>query len=81
MIHEAAFDGDAPAQFELGRLYFEGREVAADREKGIRWWKESAYNGFPPARRRLAELGFTEADWTDPDDLYDDDDQFSPDEE
>ena len=80
-IREAAFDGNAEAQFELGRIYYDGIGVGADREKGIRWWKESAYNGCPPARRRLAELGFSEADWADPDELYDDDDGFSPGEE
>ncbi len=81
LIHEAALDGDAPAQFELGRILYEGLDVGADREKGIRWWKESAYNGFAPARGRLAELGFTEADWSDPDELYDDDGGLFPNEE
>ena len=42
------------AQYWLGRMYYEGRGVAADNNRAIQWLVESASNGFRPAAALLA---------------------------
>ena len=49
----AARAGDADAQYELARMYFDGIDVPQDAAKGIKWTAEAAENGNPYAQLTL----------------------------
>ena len=53
---QAAADGDARAQFEIGAIYTEGRAVPQDYAQAATWYERSAAQGFVPAQYRLANL-------------------------
>ena len=58
---EAANQGYAPAEYELGRIYLYGRGVPADYDKALVWEKKAADKGDVRAQRDLAlmyERGF-----------------------
>jgi uncharacterized protein len=60
-LTEAASQGYAPAQYELGRIYLYGRGVPADYAKALLWEQKAAEQGDPRAQRDLAlmyERGF-----------------------
>src|SRR5262245_2221402 len=60
-LTEAANQGYAPAQYELGRIYLYGRGVPADYNKALMWERKAAEQGGPRAQRDLAfmyERGF-----------------------
>jgi uncharacterized protein len=60
-LMEAAGQGYAPAQYELGRIYLYGRGVPADYDKALVWERKAADQGDPRAQRDLAfmyERGF-----------------------
>lgn len=60
-LTEAAGQGYAPAQYELGRVYLYGRGVPADYAKALQWEQKAAEQGDPRAQRDLAfmyERGF-----------------------
>ena len=44
-FRQAAGDGNSFAEYQLGRLYYFGNGVRADREKGLEYLKESAAHG------------------------------------
>lgn len=61
LLTEAAGQGYAPAQYELGRIYLYGRGVPADYAKALLWERKAAEQGDPRAERDLAfmyERGF-----------------------
>ena len=49
----AASSGNATAQFQLGRAYFRGDGVAADKTKAHEWILKSAEQGNPEAITRM----------------------------
>ncbi len=60
-LTEAANQGYAPAEYELGRIYLYGRGVPADYAKALIWERKAAEQGDPRAQRDLAfmyERGF-----------------------
>ncbi|KKC35277.1 hypothetical protein WH87_16945 [Devosia epidermidihirudinis] len=55
-LRQAAADGDARAQFEIGAIYTEGRAVTQDYAEAAKWYERSAAQGFVPAQYRLGNL-------------------------
>jgi localization factor PodJL len=55
-LRQAAADGDARAQFEIGAIYTEGRAVAQDFALAATWYERAAAQGFAPAQYRLGNL-------------------------
>lgn len=55
-LRQAAADGDARAQFEIGAIYTEGRAVAQDYLAAAKWYERSASQGLVPAQYRLGNL-------------------------
>ena len=49
----AAENGDAQAQYNLGRAYFYGKGVAKDEREAVRWTRKSAEQGYAPAQRNM----------------------------
>jgi len=45
-----AKQGNVPAQFALGTLYFQGQGVMADKKLGFKWVKRAAEGGLPVAQ-------------------------------
>jgi uncharacterized protein len=61
LLTEAAGQGYAPAQYEVGRIYLYGRGVSIDYSKALLWERKAAEQGDPRAQRDLAfmyERGF-----------------------
>ena len=48
-LRQQAEDGDAEAQFKLGRILYSGMGVEADRPAAREWWQKAAANGHPGA--------------------------------
>jgi len=55
-LRQAAADGDARAQFEIGAIYTEGRAVTQDYAAAAVWYERAAAQGFVPAQYRLGNL-------------------------
>lgn len=55
-LRQAAADGDARAQFEIGAIYTEGRAVTQDYAEAAKWYERAAAQGFVPAQYRLGNL-------------------------
>lgn len=55
-LRQAAADGDARAQFEIGAIYSEGRAVTQDYAASAKWYERAAAQGFVPAQYRLGNL-------------------------
>jgi len=55
-LRQAAADGDARAQFEIGAIYTEGRVVPQDNVEAAKWYERSAVQGFVPAQYRIGNL-------------------------
>ena len=55
-LRQAAADGDARAQFEIGAIYTEGRAVEQSYDEAAKWYERSAAQGFTPAQYRLGNL-------------------------
>jgi TPR repeat protein len=53
-LTEAARQGYAPAEYELGRIYLYGRGVPADYAQALNWERKAAEQGDPRAQRDLA---------------------------
>jgi hypothetical protein len=61
LLTEAANQGYAPAEYELGRIYLYGRGIDADYAQALLWERKAAEQGDPRAQRDLAfmyERGF-----------------------
>jgi TPR repeat protein len=61
LLTEAAQQGYAPAQYEIGRIYLYGRGIPADYQKALLWETKAAEQGDSRAQRDLAfmyERGF-----------------------
>ncbi|MDB5528070.1 MAG: hypothetical protein JWR51_1173 [Devosia sp.] len=55
-LRQAAANGDARAQFEIGAIYTEGRALAQDYKAAATWYERAAAQGFVPAEYRLGNL-------------------------
>ncbi|QDZ13083.1 SEL1-like repeat protein [Devosia ginsengisoli] len=55
-LRQAAADGDARAQFEIGAIYTEGRAVTQNYPEAAKWYERSAAQGFVPAQYRIGNL-------------------------
>jgi TPR repeat protein len=51
--YQAAEQGNAEAQNNLGLVYHYGKGVKPDSEKAVYWWLKAAEQGFPPAQYHL----------------------------
>ena len=61
LLTEAANQGYAPAEYELGRIYLYGRGIPIDYAQALIWERKAAEQGDPRAQRDLAfmyERGF-----------------------
>jgi TPR repeat protein len=61
LLTEAANQGYAPAEYELGRIYLYGRGIPIDYAQALLWERKAAEQGDPRAQRDLAfmyERGF-----------------------
>ena len=45
-----AANGDAEAQFNLGKRYYKGEGVTKDYAEAVRWWRKSAEQGHAKAQ-------------------------------
>jgi uncharacterized protein len=54
LLTEAANQGYAPAEYELGRIYLYGRGIEADYAQALLWERKAAEQGDPRAQRDLA---------------------------
>ena len=57
-LQQAAEQGDAPAQYELGRLYADGLGVSKNHRTAMEWWEKSALRGYAPAQYGLGWMYF-----------------------
>ncbi len=55
-LRQAAADGDARAQFEIGAIYTEGRAITQDYAEAAKWYERAAAQGFAPAQYRIGNL-------------------------
>lgn len=51
-----ANEGDAAAQFVLGRMHENGQGVRPDRQSAIEWYRRAAEQGYGPAETQLSRL-------------------------
>jgi hypothetical protein len=56
--HQAAEQGSAPAQLNLGKMYREGEGVAQDFKQAVFWTRKAAEQGLAPAQFNLGLLYF-----------------------
>ena len=54
-LRKAADKDYAPAQFQLGKCYFNGWGVGEDREEAVRWYRVAADKGHVEAQRELGK--------------------------
>src|SRR5437762_8214295 len=52
-FRKAAEQGFAPAEYEIGKCYFQGTGVTKNIEEGIKWIWSAAQRGVAPAQNRL----------------------------
>ncbi|MFN3483139.1 MAG: tetratricopeptide repeat protein [Rhabdaerophilum calidifontis] len=55
-LREAALGGNAPALFEIGARFADGRGTARNPQAAARWFEQAAAAGHAPAQYRLASL-------------------------
>lgn len=55
---KAADQGDAPAQFTMGLMYFDGKGVAQDDRQAEAWYRKAAEQGYPSAQVNLGLMYF-----------------------
>ena len=56
--HKAAAQGSAEAQFSLGVVYAEGRDVPQDYQEAVKWFREAAKQGNAEAQFSLGQMCF-----------------------
>ena len=56
LYHEAAAQGDARAQYNLGIMYYHGHGVSQDYERAVEWYRRAANQGDANAERALELL-------------------------
>ena len=58
LFREAADQGDARAQYNLGICYHDGRGVPRDEVEAVKWYRKAAEQGFAPAQFNLGICHF-----------------------
>ena len=53
---QAAAQGDAAAQFNLGNMYKDGRGVRQDDAEAVRWYRQAAAQGYADAQANLGVM-------------------------
>jgi TPR repeat protein len=56
IIREQAEAGDAEAQYQLGEMFYRGRDVPKDMSAAIKWFRKAAAQGNASAQTFLAAL-------------------------
>ncbi len=56
MIRKAADQGDAKAQYDLGRMYEEGAEVSQSYSEAAKWFRKAADQGYARAQNWLGVM-------------------------
>jgi uncharacterized protein len=51
-----AEQGDAEAQFNLGRIYYSGEGVSQDDSEAVKWYRKAAEQGHAEAQLNLVEI-------------------------
>jgi uncharacterized protein len=51
-----AEQGDAEAQFSLGRIYYNGEGVSRDDAEAVKWYRKAAEQGHTEAQLNLVEI-------------------------
>ena len=54
--HQAAEQGHALAQFDLGWMYYDGLGVVKDDKTAIKWYRQAAEQGFAEAQYHLGTM-------------------------
>ena len=52
-----AANGDADAQFNLGKRYYKGEGVTKDFAEAVRWYRKAAEQGVAEAKIKLNDMG------------------------
>ncbi len=52
-LRKAAEQGDAEAQFKLGEVYMQGKEIPRNDAEFVKWWRKAAEQGHPAAQTGL----------------------------
>ncbi len=55
---QAARQGMANAQYNLGHFYLQGLGVKQETAKTIQWWKQAAHQNYPPAQHNIGTAYF-----------------------
>ena len=50
---QLAEKGDADAQFNLGKIYYDGKGVEKSYEQAVYWWAKAAEQGYAKAQNNL----------------------------
>lgn len=56
--NQAAQQGDAEAQFELGEYYYHGKQGEPDRTQALHWYEQASLQGHALAQHRLGSMFF-----------------------
>ncbi|MDR1486999.1 MAG: hypothetical protein LBT62_03235 [Deltaproteobacteria bacterium] len=54
----AADEGHPTAQYALGLMYYDGKDVPLDRDKALELIRASAEQGYAPAQNALKQMGY-----------------------
>ncbi len=57
-IEAAAAQGDAEAQYDLGKLYYNGSDVEKDYAQAIHWYQKAAAQGLAQAINSIGDCYF-----------------------
>ena len=57
-ISKAAKHGDAYAQFNLGKIYYNGKSIPQDYKQAASWYQKAARQGHPEAQNMLGRMYF-----------------------
>ncbi len=55
---QAALDGDAQAQFELGEFYYQGKLTPRELPQALSWFEKASLQGHAEAQHRLGSMFF-----------------------
>jgi uncharacterized protein len=55
-LRSRADAGEAEAQYQLGSMYWEGKEIDQDRNEALKWYQRAAQHGHQAAQFKVAEL-------------------------
>jgi len=56
IVNSLASNGDAKAQYELGRMYYKGEGTSKNEEKAVYWWEKSGQQGHIEAQINLVHM-------------------------